>query len=123
MPLKYTVQEDKLQLTLRGSLTIFQAAERKPELLHALTQAQRVVVLDTSAVDEIDTAGIQLLLLLRRELDASARQLELGPCSPAVLAAFDLLQLHERFQALPMEGIDEDDDGGDAGQSLAEEGA
>lgn len=107
MPLKYTVQEDQLQLALRGSLTIFQAAERKPELLHALTLAQRVVVLDMSAVDEIDTAGIQLLLLLRRELDASARRLELGPCSPAVLSALDLLQLHERFSR-----YDQGDDSG-----------
>ena len=120
MPLKYTVQEDQLQLTLRGSLTIFQAAERKPELLHALTLAQRVVVLDMSAVDEIDTAGIQLLLLLRRELATSARRLELGACSPAVLSALDLLQLHERFSSLPMDS-DESDGDSEAGDALAEE--
>ncbi len=120
MPLKYTVQEDKLQLTLRGSLTIFQAAERKPELLHALALAQRVVVLDMSAVDEIDTAGIQLVLLLRRELIASARHLELGSCSPAVLSALDLLQLHERFNPLPMDS-DESDGDSEAGDALAEE--
>ncbi|MFJ3055730.1 lipid asymmetry maintenance protein MlaB [Herbaspirillum sp. NPDC087042] len=123
MPLKYTVQEDQLQLTLRGSLTIFQAAERKPELLHALTLAQRVVLLDMSAVDEIDTAGIQLLLLLRRELVASARHLELGACSPAVLSALDLLQLHERFSPLLMgsDESDDSDDGSEAGDALAEE--
>jgi len=48
-------------------------------------------------VDEIDTAGIQLLLLLRRELAERGRQLEIGAYSPAVVAALDLLQLHERF--------------------------
>ncbi|NUT62355.1 STAS domain-containing protein [Herbaspirillum sp. C9C3] len=97
MPLTYSVQEDRLLLTLSGGLTIFQAAERKPELLHALTLAQTHVVLDLSGVDELDTAGIQLLLLLRRELANIGRQLEIGAYSPAVLAALDLLQLHERF--------------------------
>ncbi|UWE17214.1 STAS domain-containing protein [Herbaspirillum huttiense] len=97
MPLTYSVQEDRLLLTVSGGLTIFQAAERKPELLHALTLSQTQVVLDLSGVDELDTAGVQLLLLLRRELAAGGRQLEIGVYSPAVLATLDLLQLHERF--------------------------
>ncbi|MBG7619154.1 STAS domain-containing protein [Herbaspirillum sp. AP02] len=97
MPLTYSVQEDSLLLTVSGGLSIFQAAERKPELLHALTMVQPRVVLDLAGVDEIDTAGIQLLLLLRRELAERGRQLEIGAYSPAVVAALDLLQLHERF--------------------------
>ncbi len=97
MPLTYSVQEDSLLLTLSGGLTIFQAAERKPELLHALSLPQTEVVLDLAGVDELDTAGIQLLLLLRRELVNAGRRLEISACSPAVLAVLDLLQLHERF--------------------------
>lgn len=97
MPLTYSVQEDRLLLTLSGALTIFQAAERKPELLHALTLPHTHVVLDLAGVDELDTAGLQLLLLLRRELASCGRHLEIGLYSPAVLAVLDLLQLHERF--------------------------
>lgn len=97
MPLTYSVQEDSLLLTVSGGLTIFQAAERKPELLHALSLPQTEVVLDLGGVDELDTAGIQLLLLLRRELVNLGRRLEIAACSPAVLAVLDLLQLHDRF--------------------------
>ncbi|AON52928.1 STAS domain-containing protein [Herbaspirillum seropedicae] len=97
MPVTLTVQEDKLLLQVSGGLTIFQAAERKPELLHVLTLAQPQVQLDLAGVDEIDTAGIQLLLLLRRELRAQGRSLDIVGASPALLGAFDLLQLHERF--------------------------
>ena len=95
MPVTLTVQEDKLLLQVSGGLTIFQAAERKPELLHVLTLAQPQVQLDLAGVD--DTAGIQLLLLLRRELRAQGRSLDIVGASPALLVAFDLLQLHERF--------------------------
>ncbi|WP_050470137.1 STAS domain-containing protein [Herbaspirillum chlorophenolicum] len=97
MPLKHTEHNGNLLLTINGGLTIFQAAERKPELLHALSLASRTLSLDLSGVDEIDTAGIQLLLLLKRETERNGLQLEVAAYSPAVLAAFDLLQLHFMF--------------------------
>lgn len=97
MPIKYVSQHGDLLLTCRGGLTIFQAAERKPELLHALTQEGRAVLVDLSGVDEIDTAGVQLLLLLKREVERSGRRIEVVAYSPAVLAVFDLLQLHAWF--------------------------
>ncbi|TWC68269.1 STAS domain-containing protein [Herbaspirillum sp. SJZ099] len=99
MELKHTEHNGNLLLSLNGGLTIFQAAERKPELLHALAQASRTLSLDLSRVDEIDTAGIQLLLLLKREAARNGLQLEVAAYSPAVLAAFDLLQLHSLFDA------------------------
>ncbi|MBP0600324.1 STAS domain-containing protein [Herbaspirillum sp. LeCh32-8] len=99
MPLKYTANNGNLQLALGGELTIFQAAERKPELLHMLSHVQHTLSLDLSAVDEIDTAGVQLLLLLQREIRRSGRAIEVSAFSPAALAVFDLLQLHEMFGA------------------------
>lgn len=99
MSFKHTVHHGKLLLTIGGGLTIFQAAERKPELLHALTSAHDSVSLDLSGVDEIDTAGVQLLLLLQRESRRAGRAIDVAACSPAVLNVFDLLQLHGRFGA------------------------
>ncbi|WP_343583792.1 STAS domain-containing protein [Herbaspirillum sp.] len=107
MSLKYTEQNGNLLLAFNGGLTIFQAAERKPELLHILSQASRALSLDLSGVDEIDTAGIQLLLLLKREAERSGLQLEVAACSPAVLAAFDLLQLHSMFHAASADQAEE----------------
>ena len=94
MPFKYIAHEGNLLLSFDGALTIFQAAERKPELLHALSLMQREVTLDLSGVDEIDTAGLQLLLLLRREIARQGGILHVTACSPAVMAVLDLLQLH-----------------------------
>ncbi|KAF1045669.1 MAG: hypothetical protein GAK35_01278 [Herbaspirillum frisingense] len=99
MPLKHTAHDGNLLLIFDGGLTIFQAAERKPELLHALSLVERSVSLDLSGVDEIDTAGIQLLLLLKRETARRGQSLEVTGYSPAVLSAFDLLQLHDLFGA------------------------
>ncbi|NUU00400.1 STAS domain-containing protein [Herbaspirillum robiniae] len=99
MSLKHASHNGNLLLTFSGGLTIFQASERKPELLHALSLAEQSVSLDLSGVDEIDTAGVQLLLLLRREAERSGRRIEVVAYSPAVLAVFDLLQLHDWFGA------------------------
>ncbi len=50
-------------LHLDGELTIYRAAELKPLLLGDAS----ALALDLSAVHEIDSAGLQLLLLARRE--------------------------------------------------------
>jgi anti-anti-sigma factor len=99
MSLKHTAHDGNLLLSFDGGLTIFQAAERKPELLHALSLVEHALSLDLSGIDEIDTAGLQLLLLLKRETQARGQRLDVVAYSPAVLSMFDLLQLHEWFGA------------------------
>ena len=54
------------RLAVEGSMTVYEAVEQKKGLLEALAGAQ-ALELDLSAVDEIDTAGLQLLFLARRE--------------------------------------------------------
>ncbi|GAB6042414.1 STAS domain-containing protein [Endothiovibrio diazotrophicus] len=65
-----------------GELTIFAAAELKQPLLDALNGAPGLT-LDLSAVEELDTAGLQLLLLLAREARAAGTPFTLGPLSAA----------------------------------------
>jgi anti-sigma B factor antagonist len=48
-------------------------------------------VLDLSEVTEFDCAGMQLLLVARREADQLGKQLTLQGASPAVRDAFALL--------------------------------
>jgi anti-anti-sigma factor len=86
-----------LQLALDGELTIYRAAELKERLLDALAATEAVLEIDLSGVDEIDTAGLQLLMLAKREAAACGRQLRLVAHSRAVLAAFDLLNLAGYF--------------------------
>jgi anti-anti-sigma factor len=83
-------------LHLDGELTIYRAAELKPQLLQALQAARRLEV-DLAGVTEVDTAGLQLLMLLKREAAAAERELVLAGHSQAVVDAFELLDLAPFF--------------------------
>lgn len=52
--------------SVRGRITLAEAHEMKAELL-ALLKGPGDILLDLSEVEEIDTAGFQLLILLRNE--------------------------------------------------------
>lgn len=82
-------------IALDGELTIYRAAELKPLLLAALP-GTGPILLDLAEVTEVDTAGVQLLLLMRREALAAGRTLHLLHPSMAVAEALDLLDLGAR---------------------------
>lgn len=79
-----------------GELTIFCAHEAKQTLLGALAPGVTVDC-DLSGVTEFDTAGVQLLMLAKREAAIRGAVLRLVGHSPSVLAAFDLLDLGAHF--------------------------
>ena len=49
-----------------GNMTIYEAAIHKPALIDALAKAEETEI-DLSSVREMDTAGLQLLILAKRE--------------------------------------------------------
>jgi anti-sigma B factor antagonist len=83
-------------IAIEGELTIYRAAELKPLLLAALP-GTGPIELDLAAVSEVDTAGMQLLMLLRREAQALGRPLHLRSPSMAMVEAFELLDLAAWF--------------------------
>ena len=56
----------RCRVVVDGSMTIYQAAADKPVLLEALAKGRETEI-DLSAVREMDTAGLQLLILVKRE--------------------------------------------------------
>ncbi len=82
-------------LRLEGELSIYRAAELKTVLLEAL--AQGALEIDLSAVSDIDTAGVQLLMLAKKTAQQNQHTLRLAGHSPAVLDAFELLNLAAWF--------------------------
>ena len=88
--------EPTAALRIEGELTIYHAAELKQMLL-PLPSGNDAIELDLSRVSEIDSAGVQLLLLARREASRAGREWRLGATSPAVDEAFALLDLHGHF--------------------------
>ena len=80
-------------LPIVGELTIFRAMELKPALL----SSPPVTEIDLSGVTEIDTAGVQLLMLAKQTALAQGRDLKLRAHSPAVIEVFDLLNVAAYF--------------------------
>ena len=80
------------RLAVEGELTIITATEDKERLLGALQNSSGLRV-DLAAVEEIDTAGLQVLLLARREADRQNVPFELGPARDSVAAVLALAGL------------------------------
>ncbi len=81
-----------VSLALAGELTIYRAAELKAELLEAVQRSVDTEI-DLSGVTELDTCGVQLLMLAKRCAQEQGGELRLTGHSPAVLDAFELFDL------------------------------
>ena len=80
-------------LRIEGELTIFRAMELMPVLL----TTPLLTDIDLSGVTELDTAGVQLLMLTKKTALVEARDFRLVGHSPAVLEVFELLNLAAYF--------------------------
>jgi anti-anti-sigma factor len=87
-----TVTTAPARLALQEDMTIYQAAEQKNRLLAALAGTDHLA-LDLSGVGDIDTAGLQLLMLVKRESVAQGKTLEISGHSPAVQQTLDFCNL------------------------------
>jgi anti-anti-sigma regulatory factor len=70
-------------------MTVYCSSDLKTALL--AEAATGFTFLDLSQVQEIDTAGLQLLLMLNRELPGGVR---IAGCSPGVRATLELMHLN-----------------------------
>ena len=84
---------DSNTLRIEGELTIFRAMELKPVIL----ATPPVTKIDLSGVTDLDTAGLQLLMLAKKTARAQQRDVTLVGHSPAVLEVFELLNVAAYF--------------------------
>jgi anti-sigma B factor antagonist len=87
-------------MRLDGELSIYRAAALKDVLLAPLA-AGSMIELDLAGVTEIDTAGLQLLMLAKNTALALGGDLRLSASSQPVLALLELLGLSATFGAVP----------------------
>jgi anti-anti-sigma factor len=83
-------------LKVTGELTIYQAAEAKLRFQEELARGAALEV-DLSGLEELDTAGAQLLLWAKREGRNRGHAVAYVSHSPAVLEVFDQLNLAGAF--------------------------
>jgi len=83
-------------LALESELTIFTAAEQKMRLLAFLKSGDELEI-NLADVAEIDTAGLQILILLKREAAQTGKTLVFVMHSKAVLDVLELTRLSGVF--------------------------
>ncbi|MFT4101720.1 MAG: STAS domain-containing protein [Burkholderiaceae bacterium] len=88
---------DTSSIRLDGELTIYRAQEIRQALRDALAAAGPSLTIDLSAVTDIDSAGVQLLMAARRQALDEGRTLALVEHGPAVVDAFALFDLAAWF--------------------------
>lgn len=96
MNASYHNSPDIARALIEGDLTIYNAAEKKSFLLEKIASADEVE-LDLSQVSEIDSAGVQLLMLVKQETVHRDKVLRLVSHSRAVLEIFELYNLAAFF--------------------------
>ncbi|GAA5168959.1 STAS domain-containing protein [Viridibacterium curvum] len=89
----FTLRQDgKGRVAAIGDMTIFHAHQMKEALMTELGANERLEV-DLSEVSDIDTAGLQQLLLLHKEAAHGNKPLRFQGHSPAVQQAVQMLKL------------------------------
>ena len=83
-------------MNLAGEMNIYCANQIKPALVNAMDKCAELEI-NLARVTEMDTAGIQLLMLAKREMAGQGKSLRLTQHSPAVLEVMELYDLAATF--------------------------
>lgn len=96
MSVKIEKKDHVSTLSIEGEMSIYSAAEYKTQLLDHLADCEELE-LNLSEVGEMDSAGLQILLVLKREAEATGRDLRLINHSRAVYEVLELLNMQGHF--------------------------
>lgn len=91
------------RFAVQGPMTIYEAVDHKRKLLAALAAAAEgdTLELDLSEVDEMDTAGLQLLVLAAREARKEGKTAVVVAHSEASQEVLGRYQMTARFAGEP----------------------
>ena len=86
----------KCRAHIDGEITIYNAATLKDQLASVLDDPRQLEI-DLANVSEIDSAGVQLLMLAKKHRAGAGHALALTNHSPAVLDVFETMGLVSYF--------------------------
>lgn len=92
-------------LQIGEALTVYEVATLKSEWLQGAKNAS-AVMLKADHVKEVDGAGLQLLVGLRKWIEHSGNTLSVVAPSPALVSAFDAVGLHDWLQQVVPESLE-----------------
>lgn len=96
MPVIAEMENDLCRLRVESDMTIYTALDIKQQLIPYLENVPHLEV-DCSQVTEMDCAGLQVLILLKREAIKRGVKLDLIGHSPAVTDVIDTLNMAAYF--------------------------
>lgn len=85
-------------INIEQDMTIYTAAEMK-QVLFEKYNSLSAVELDLSRVGEMDTAGLQLLIVSKKTLEEQGKRFNLKKLSPAVEEVLSTYGLNKYFNA------------------------
>ncbi len=92
MTIKVEKKGDVSHLSIDDEMTIYSAAALKDDLLGHL-EAGKELEISLENVSEMDSAGLQLMLVLRSEATRTEKELHFVNHSPAVIDVLETLNL------------------------------
>lgn len=93
--MEFQVEHRDGRLWASGDMTIYFAAAMKQQLLAGMQAGGTDVLLDLSQVAELDTSGLQMLLLAQRLAAAEGRRFTLTQPSAVVCEVLELCGLND----------------------------
>ncbi len=84
------------KLRIEGDMTIYRAAELKQTLMDGLRN-HRQLEFDLSGVTEMDSAGFQLLMLVKREAQDAGKSVRFVAHSQACIEVIDTFSMAAAF--------------------------
>lgn len=99
MGIKVKSKDGSCDVLIEENMTIYEAADQKTTLLKALKKVKKdeYMEIDLSNVNEMDTAGLQILLLLKQMAGKAKKTVLLVEHSPATLDVIDRYNLAAYF--------------------------
>lgn len=96
MGIKVTKRKGKFSVSISEEMTIYTAAELKEDLVKHLNECQSMQI-NLRDVEEMDTAGLQIMLLLEKEANDQQKEFKFVEHSQAVIDMLELSNLSAFF--------------------------
>ena len=84
------------KIRIEGDMTIFNANDLKKDLMEIVDECPELEV-DLSRVSEVDTSGLQLLILAKRESKSLNKAFRVVSYSPGILNVMELFNIKDYF--------------------------
>jgi len=89
-------RNNSTEITISGELTIYCAMEFYQQHLQAI-KLKALTILNLSGIDEVDTAGVQLLIMLFKEINKQQSQCKINSISNALQEYSNVFCLQHYF--------------------------